>query len=257
MIEIDRTKCVSCLSCVRGCPMAIFREKDGSPVVAKEERCIRCYHCTAACPVQAVRFEDLTQERTYPPVPEDPVERLIKTRRSVRHFKAELPPRETVERALELAAWSPSGKNIHENGWAVLWGREAVEKARDMAVQWAADTGIYPELPKNAARGIDLLTCGAPCVLIGHSHPKTLNPMLDTAIAAATAELLLQQSGISTCWGGYLRHAINDCPELKAFVGIAPEREAYSLFMIGYADREIYRNIPDRPPLKTVWIEGA
>lgn len=253
MISIDREKCISCLACVRSCPMAVIREVDGSPAAVKEERCIRCYHCTAACPMQAVHFEGAGDD--YPSIPEGELERLVKSRRSVRHFKAETPDKEKILNALRLAAWSPSGKNIHENAWAVLWGRAAVEKARDMAVEWSVKANIYPELAKNAARGIDLITCGAPCVIIGHSHPKTLNPMLDTAIAAATAELALVKSGIATCWGGYLRHAINDSPELKEFIGIAPEREAYALFMAGLPDNESYHNIPNRPEPKITWTE--
>jgi ferredoxin len=255
MINIDREKCVSCLSCVRGCPMKIIRDTDGKPTVGKEERCIRCGHCTAACPVRAIHFDGVAPEDEYRTSPEDAVEKLIKTRRSVRHFRAETPDRAVIQHALDVAAWAPSGKNIHENGWSILWGRPAVEKARDMAVAWAERTGIYPELPKNAQRGIDLLTCGAPCILIGHSHPKTLNPMLDTAVAMTTAELVLANSGISTCWGGYLRHAINDDPALKEFVGIAPEREVYALVMVGYADRERYPNIPDRPAAQATWVE--
>lgn len=255
MINIDREKCVSCLACTRTCPMKIFRARDGHPEIVKEERCIRCYHCTAACPTRAVSFDDLSLEQQYPAKPENELERIIKSRRSIRHFKDKLPERELVEHALAIAAWAPSGKNIHENSWVVLWGRSAVEAVRDMTVAWAERIGIYPELPKNAARGIDLITCGAPCVIIGHSHPKTLNPMLDTAIAATTAELVLSASGIGTCWGGYLRHAINDSPELKDYIGIDREREAYATIMVGYPDGESYPNIPARPAPKAQWVE--
>lgn len=255
MINIDREKCVSCLACTRGCPMKIFRARDGHPETAKEERCIGCFHCTAACPVKAISFDGISTEELYPEKPTDELERIIKSRRSIRSFKPELPDRTVVEHALALAAWAPSGKNIHENAWTVLWGREAVEKVRDMTVDWAVRTGIYPELPKNAQRGIDLITCGAPCVLIGHSHPETLNPMLDTAIAAAAAELVLAKSGIGTCWGGYLRHAINDSPEMKDFIGLDREREAYSIIMVGYPDGERYPNIPYRPEPKITWVD--
>ncbi len=255
MITIDREKCVSCLSCARTCPMKIFRTQDGRPETAKEERCIRCYHCTAACPAKAIGFDGVPPEELYPERPGSELERVIKSRRSIRHFKPELPERSVIEHALAIAAWAPSGKNIHENSWAVLWGKRAVEKARDMTVEWAVRRGIYPELPKNAERGIDLITCGAPCIIVGHSHPKTLNPMLDTAIAAATAELVLAKNGIGTCWGGYLRHAINDSPEMKDLIGIDREREAYATIMVGYPDGERYPHIPLRPAPKVTWTE--
>ena len=252
-MQIDKNACLGCGSCKRSCPMAVIKMgEDGKAEMAKPLRCIRCFHCTAACPVKAVHIDG---DRDYQPKRENRLESIITSRRSVRHYTDAVPDKETLLHALNTAMYAPSGKNIHENKWSVLYGKDQVQKALRLALDWAEATGIYPELPKNAQRGIDLVTCGAPCVIIGHSDPKTLNPMADTVIAMATAELILADAGLSTCWGGYLRHAINAWPELKAYCGIAPEREAYAILMVGHADHERYINIPPRDPADIAWIE--
>lgn len=40
------------------------------------------------------------------------------------------------------------------------------------------------------------MTCGAPCLIIGHNHPEALNPQDDTVIATLLAEQLLVESGL-------------------------------------------------------------
>ena len=250
---IEKNVCLGCGSCKRSCPTSVIRISDeGKAEMYKPQRCIRCFHCAAACPVKAVHIDG---ERDYQPERKDVLEKIITSRRSVRHYTDIVPEREILLNALDTAMYAPSGKNIHENKWSVLYGKDRVQEAMHLALDWAESSGIYPELPRNAARGIDLITCGAPCVIIGHSDPKTLNPMADTVIAMATAELLLVNSGLSTCWGGYLRHAINSCPELKAYCGIADNREAYAILMVGHADKERYLNIPPRSPADIHWID--
>ena len=251
-ITIDSEQCLGCGSCVRSCPTHVLRLEDGRPTPARPERCIDCRHCTAACPVRAITFTTVGQD--YPAASQDPLLKLVQSRRSVRSYQDRLPDRALLQWALDGAAWAPSGKNIHENAWSVLYGRPAVQKAYELVLDWVRETGIYPELLRNDARGLDLVTCGAPCVILGHSHPKTLNPVVDTAIAMQTVELLLVERGLSTCWGGYLRHAVNDYPPLKAYCGIPDERECYGLMMVGYG-AEKYRNVPYRPAAAAAWIE--
>ena len=252
-ITIDSNLCLQCFSCVRSCPTHVLRTASGGPEVRHPERCINCRHCTATCPTKAICFSSTPED--YPAPAEDELLRLIQSRRSVRAYQPTLPDRQLVENALNGAAWAPSGKNIHENAWTVLWGREAVEKAYQLTLDWCRESGIYPELLRNDARGLDLVTCGAPCVIIGHNRTDTLNPVVDTAIAMATAELLLVRSGLATCWGGYLRHAINAYQPLRDYVGLEAAREVYGLMMVGLP-KEFYRNVPYRPAAKAAWIEG-
>ncbi|MCQ2397585.1 MAG: 4Fe-4S binding protein, partial [Lentisphaeria bacterium] len=63
---IDKTKCVKCGRCHRGCPVkpaAINPQNDGSCV--NHRTCIRCYCCHEFCPVDAIELRKSWVERIF------------------------------------------------------------------------------------------------------------------------------------------------------------------------------------------------
>ena len=81
------------------------------------------YALRGGLPGKAIRFEELETAAVYPPMPEEPLEQLIRTRRSIRHYSAKLPPKELIQRALDTANYAPSRKN--QQVYTVVWGRAA------------------------------------------------------------------------------------------------------------------------------------
>ncbi|MBR1781145.1 MAG: nitroreductase family protein [Oscillospiraceae bacterium] len=254
MISIDRASCVGCGLCVRGCSMGYLRLNEGHAEIRERRRCIACGHCAAICPKRAVtlRYE---REEDFTPAPENELERLLLMRRSVRHFKPEPPPRAVIERALNLAEYAPSGKNYHAHRWTVLYGLERANEMVERALDFCARTGEARELLKIKAAGTNLLTCDAPCVIIAWSPDDALNPVVDPVVAMEQVELMLNQAGVSTCWGGYLRQVSDADPELRAYLGIPEGCHLRCALMAGYADREKYVRIPPRTPAKVNWME--
>lgn len=59
-IQIDETKCVGCIHCMRVCPTEAIRIREGKATIIKE-RCIDCGQCMRACPAKAfyIRQNDL------------------------------------------------------------------------------------------------------------------------------------------------------------------------------------------------------
>lgn len=56
-MKIDKSKCISCGTCVAICPVeAIYFDKDGKAVI-DQEKCIKCGACKASCPVNAIDDE--------------------------------------------------------------------------------------------------------------------------------------------------------------------------------------------------------
>lgn len=254
MISIDRTLCVSCGRCIESCPMGIFRrDGDGRAEVGKEKRCMRCMHCSAACPVRAVHFEGLTVEETYPAPTEDEVARLIEGRRSIRRYRAEPPKRALIEAALEHAAFAPSAKNRRASRWTVLYGKACTDRAAELALAYAEESKKAPELAFMARAGKNLITCGAPCVILCHA-PGEMG-VLDGAIAMATLELLLVRAGLGTCWGGYLSRITDEAPALRAWLGLPEGDRVCCALMVGYPDGDHYPNLPCRAAAETHWIE--
>ena len=53
-MKIDKSKCISCGTCVAICPVeAISFDSDGKAVI-NQEKCIKCGACKASCPVNAI-----------------------------------------------------------------------------------------------------------------------------------------------------------------------------------------------------------
>ena len=252
-IAFDRSRCVSCGQCVKTCAMGHLRMTETGPAADGRGACMECGQCAAACPRQAVT--DGGRPLVLLPRPEDPLEKIIVSRRSVRHFLPEAPDRGIVEWALQRAGYAPSGKNRHANRWSVVYGKERCEAVRDLAIKHCGETGEAPELVRFAAKGLDLLTCGAPVIILGWSPDDCLNPCVDTAIAMETAELLLVSRGLGTCWGGYLRQITGHCPELKAMLGIPEGCTLQCCMMVGKPAPGVrFPNIPVRPEPDIFWV---
>lgn len=255
MITIDKSRCLECGSCVSACSMGIFYRDEEGKTAVKDKACIRCWHCAAACPAQAVEAEELTREQLYPAVPEDALERAILSRRSVRHFKPELPDRAVLQRVLDLSLYAPSGKNEHANRWTVVLGRERTDALFQMVLDWAKDVPPYRHLLKLAQWGRNPVTCGAPCLIVGWNRTDALNPQSDTVIAMTLAEQLLAARGLGTCWAGYLRSAAQKSPEIRAYLGIPEGCQVYEILLVGVPDGERYVNVPWRPGAEIHWVE--
>lgn len=243
MPELNRDLCISCGLCARVCPAGVITYENGAPVLNPKRQCMECWHCAAICPQKAIiqAGTDL-----YPPIPEGELERLVTMRRSARHFKDEPPAKEVITTALETAAWAPTGKNERTYGWSVVYGKDQVQKLLRIVLNWAKDKPRIKVLTRLVTVDRDPVTCGASCVIIGHNAHEAANPETDTVIAATTAELLLNKQGVGTCWGGYLRRAVDICPEAREFLGIPDDHGVYAVLLTGIPDNEPYRNIPHR-----------
>ncbi len=255
MVSIDKALCIGCGSCIRGCSMGVFVPGEGGPRVHPGRRCIQCMHCAACCPAKAIGFDGLTPEEIYPAAPQDPLERLLKTRRSIRHYKAQLPPKDLIRNALDTANYAPSGKNQRAYRYTVVWGPSQVRRLRDLCLRLCAETGEAPELNKLQAKGTDLLTCGAPCMIVAWSPDDCLNPVLDPAVSMAQLELYLLKEGLSTCWGGYLRQVSDRFPEVRAMLGLEQGCRVRCALMVGYAKGESYIRPVWRPRADAIWLE--
>ena len=255
MLTFDYNCCIGCGSCARLCPMGYLMMEDGAPHIRERRRCIECGHCEATCPKQAISLTPSHGE-SFCPTAETEAEKLILFRRSVRHFRADPPPREVIQRALDIAEYAPSGKNAHQHHWTVLYGLEETEKVTEMALDFSARTGNAKELIKIKAAGTNLLTCDAPCVIIGWSPDDALNPVADTVLALSLVELQLNEAGLGTCWGGYLRQIADADAELRTYLGIPEGANMRCALMVGYAKGENYPNLPHRPKAVANWISA-
>ncbi|HJV45127.1 MAG TPA: 4Fe-4S binding protein [Bacillota bacterium] len=56
-LRYDKSKCVSCLSCVKTCPMqSVTSAGNGNGVLLNPNNCLTCRQCVATCPTSALTF---------------------------------------------------------------------------------------------------------------------------------------------------------------------------------------------------------
>lgn len=250
-ITFDTARCVQCGLCVKTCAMGHLRMTETGPAATGRGACMGCLQCAAICPQTAVLADGKSAVR---PHAEDPVEERILSRRSVRKFKSDPPDKALIQWALDLSAYAPSGKNRHETRFTVVYGREKVQTLYDMAVQHCRDTGEAPELARFADKGLDLLTCGAPALIIAWSPDDCLNPCVDAAIAMEVVDLMLTGKGLGTCWGGYIRQLTGHCAAMKSYLGIPDGCSMQCCLMVGIPQGPGFRNIPARPETDAFWV---
>jgi nitroreductase len=151
------------------------------------------------------------------------LEEAIKGRRSIRAFKPQDVPEETVEKLIDAARHAPSAGNIQP--WEFIIARKQDTKRK---LAQAAHQAFVEEAPavivvcaneKSASRGYG-------------KRGETLYCIQDTAAATQNILLTAYSLGLSTCWIG----AFNEDEAKKALktpVGIRP----VAMIPVGYPNR--------------------
>lgn len=255
MMTIDQNLCVRCGSCVSACPVNIFKQQENGEIIAEQKPCLDCFHCAAACPVKAIEHTELGHDALYPaPAEEGTLLSKVQYRRSIRSFKPDTPDRSIIQAALDGASYAPSAKNQRQYHWTVVLGQEQTEQILQTGLAWAKGERDWRHLVWLHRHGMNPVTCGAPCLIFIHSPEESHNPQTDCAIAMTVAEQLLVDSGIGTCWGGYLCRMVNLCDDLKSALHLPQGHQVYGVLMAGMPN-ERYLHIPYRPAADIEWVE--
>jgi nitroreductase/NAD-dependent dihydropyrimidine dehydrogenase PreA subunit len=322
-VEVDVEKCDGCARCIKTCPMEILRLHDGHPV---EEhpfdafRCIACDSCVAVCPNGAIERKGLyrVMEGKYintdiyhagentPPRPfgdatparfEDYEDRLTETervifkRRSVRLFKKEQVPRETVGRIIEAGRFAPSAGNCQPWAFVVIQDQELIQElcAKTERILRVLIGLAFPSRKEDFARrpfhqnllatllGLRMpgntdqrgavgakavyehpehgLFLGAPTVILVLKDKRGIGQVdLDTALCVENIVLAAHSLGLATCLIGLMNVPLKAYPRfVKNRLGIKPPFEFFTAIALGYPKGACDRAVK-REPARVSWI---
>ena len=271
-VVVDASRCRHDGICVANCPMGLLElgeTPDGIlPMSDEGERCVECGHCVSVCRAGALSLtsmsrSDLRESRPdHNPTPEQ-AEQLVQSRRSVRRYREESPPRALVERALDSARFAPTGLNSQPVAWTVIDGRHKVHALAASVRDFAADLLAkkhplaerldFARLVGDWDKGQDTILRDAPAVVIAHT--PAADPMGPGAatLAMPCFQLAATALGLGTCWAGYLQIALAMSPAVVKLAGIPEGRQAHGASMLGYA-KYSYIAIPPRKPLQVNWV---
>jgi nitroreductase/ferredoxin len=286
IIDIDLDNCTLCKACLNDCVFQLFNIESEKLHIDKEfeERCILCGHCVAVCPVNVIKLKGYSHDfkQNAPPKRNLPdyksLYNLALARRSIRQYKDKPVEKELIHKILELAQYSPTGRNTQNLFYTIIQDKQIVSKIsnhitskvkrRTEALEdFSEREHLKSLLPKeefdleieNLARnkrlltiiegGIDFWCWDGELILI---HAEGGSPT-NSALAAAHIMLAAETLGLGTCSLGFLTYFINQSESIKEMIDLPKNNKVGYALAIGYPKVK-YKRIPMRKPLKIHWL---
>lgn len=146
---------------------------------------------------------------------------LIRERRSVRRFRPDPVPSETITALLEAARWAPSAGNLQPWFFYVV----TKQKEREMLAKAAWDQRFVAQAP------VSLVVCAEPerSARVYGDRGRSLYCYQDTAAAVQNILLAASSLGLGACWVGAFREE-----EVRLCLAIPPGRVPVAIVPVGY-----------------------
>jgi len=264
------TLCTRCGACVATCPPRIIELPKGGHLprftATGAARCIICGHCEAVCPTGALAVDDPRLDpTTYPPpqaplAPED-LDAYLRMRRSIRRFRPEPVPRETIEALLDVVRYAPSSSNRQAVKWLVIHDTAEVRRLTGLVVDWfrsrlsddsSPNRKTLAAMIRSWRNGSDPICRNAPHLVIPYTARQHSLAPVDAAIATAHLEIAAPAHGVGTCWGGYFQMAAEGWEPLRHALNLPHGHHPECALLLGYPAANYHRP-PRRNRLDVIW----
>ncbi len=188
---------------------------------------------------------------------EEQVFEVIKNRRSIRKYKSDSIPRDSLERLMEAARWAPSGENAQPWRFVIVEDREmikAIGKVAGMADrrQFSAEFAAGEtekrlkkiKDPKKRQKVMEKLTGGhvssflenAPLVIIVCGKKDVWDLPYDCSAAIENILIMAVAAGLGTCWVESPVMDVRDEEKIKAMLEIPKSMKVLTAISVGYPD---------------------
>jgi nitroreductase/ferredoxin len=272
-VIIDIEKCISCGICSSVCMFSviIMDETTRKPVISSyAPPCSQCGHCETFCPESAIHLNtpDLKPPNlslNIHPVSTEQIQDLVLHRRSIRKYLQKPVPRDTIEEILDIVRYSPSAMNLQTVRWQVIYDPKVVRNIAQEIISWMnqmiteqrlhefAIGSSFPHITREWEKGRDLITHGAPHLLITYSGKDELTATSDAIITTSYLDLIAPVYNLGSCWTGILKRAADWSPDVLALLDLPEGSMLQTALLIGYPAFNQHA-VPKRKPVKVRWI---
>lgn len=252
-LMVDVEECIGCGQCKSVC----IRDNIEIDDVAYEtgSNCFECGHCMAICPTKAVtlkifkgrekRIAEYNPNKI--PLDYDDLLNFLKQRRSMRWFKKKKIDKDTFNKLIEGAYYSPSAQNQQDVEFVVLDNKlndfmkhvyDIIKVEEDQFFR-IKEFGDY--LRDNSTKEYHPLLWSGHQLILTFSTDKT-----SAVIANTRMELLAYSLGLGGFYSLFILKAdeIDHEKLMEFFPEIDKNKHMYSAFIIGYPKKRFRRTIP-------------
>jgi nitroreductase len=189
---------------------------------------------------------------------------FLRSRRSVRLFKKQIPAKEDVLKLLNICRYAPTAGNSQSMYFTVISNPDTIAKIRQATADWMAG-----ELEKDTEnkryfkavlrtfyeKKVDIIERNAPMLIFVSTRRLNVTGVSNSEQCLAYAELFAQAIGLGTTIAGFIQTCgIAGYKPLLDLVGIPPKQKLVGCMMVGYP-RVRYKLMPERQHLKCEFRE--
>lgn len=268
IVEINKETCTKCNACAIACggSLIIPVENDFPRFYpGADQFCMRCGHCVGVCPTGSLIHQEMPLEQC-PPIEKkleasfEQVSQLIKSRRSIREFQDKPVPREVIERAIDVARYAPTGKNMQEVQWLVIDNPEEIKKLTAIGVEWfrSMSKGNDPwslqiqGILKMHEIGLNIFLRDAPAIIVTYAEKNNPIAATDCTIALSYFDLAAKAAGLGCYWNGYFYISAQNFPPMVKAIALPEGFTPYAALCAGYPKFK-YQRIPPRKTARIVY----
>jgi nitroreductase/NAD-dependent dihydropyrimidine dehydrogenase PreA subunit len=272
LFTVNTETCTRCGTCVVTCPGSLIHlPKNGypRPIPGADKGCVRCGHCVAVCPTGSLSHRDMavtacTSAEKKLPFTAAQFDQFVRNRRSIRTYKDQPAPKETLLKIIDTVRYAPSGHNSQPVEWLVITGEKELQRIRGLLGDWlrwvivdkpdlAELLGLKPILKYHEA-GKDPILRGAPAVVLVHAPQQNPFAVMACPIALTYFELVAFSMGLGCCWAGIFFRAATTYPPIMEALAIPPGHRVFCSMVVGYP-KFSYRQVPARKEPVITWRE--
>ena len=170
--------------------------------------------------------------------------KAIKERRSIRHFKAEMPEKEKLEQIVEAGLYAASGKGKQSSIILVITNKDIRNKlmiANQKVLNAPADQDPF---------------YGAPVILVVLAPKEEANHIYDGSLVMGNLMLATHALGLGGIWINRAKQEFEEeeWKQLLKDLGVEGEYEGIGHCAVGYIDGEVPEAAP-RKENRVYWVE--
>jgi len=162
---------------------------------------------------------------------------VLENRRAVREYADERVEKPVIEQLIHAATLAPSAMNLQPWAFAVLVGRERIDRLSERIKTWLlasfSETLYGPSIRGMIEKPEYSLLHHAPALVMVLAKSSERQASEDCCLSAQNLMLAARDQGIGTCWVGFARPWLNQ-PEIKRELGLPENYHVVAPIVFGY-----------------------